>query len=76
MRALAARRVGLVLGYGDQDGGWDELELLFGRGARRLPGRGAATIDRIAGIDHNLTQDHACDWLLAHILAAVAPPLS
>lgn len=74
MRALAKRGVQVVLGYGQNDGGWGEFELLFGRNGRRLPGRATTTIDRIDGIDHNLTQDHACDWLLAHIVAAVATP--
>ena len=68
LRALARRNVKIFLGYGETDGGFDELELLFGRDGRRLPGRSNISLDRIAGVDHNLTQDAAGPWLLNHVL--------
>ena len=72
LQRLRERNTRVFLGYSGADPGYRELQLLFGPNGRRLRSHTNLTIGLVDGADHNLSQDHACDWLLERIKACVA----
>jgi alpha-beta hydrolase superfamily lysophospholipase len=65
---LRARGVKIFLGFGANDEGFAELQLLFGEQGRRLASYPNIELGFTENIDHNLSQPHARDWLFAAIL--------
>jgi len=71
MDALAARRVNVLLAYSHGDDSPREMELLFGRDGKHMPGRQNIEIHRLDGVDHNFSQAHAIEWLTAKMIAMI-----
>ena len=71
LAALRARGVKIFLGYSAGDEGRGELELHFGEHGKRLAADPNVRLAFIENTDHNLTQPHARQWLLASIFASL-----
>jgi pimeloyl-ACP methyl ester carboxylesterase len=71
LSSLHARGVKVFLGFGANDEGVAELHLLFGARRRRLEKYPNMRLGFIENADHNLSQTHAREWLLAAILEGV-----
>jgi pimeloyl-ACP methyl ester carboxylesterase len=72
LSALLARGAEVFLGYSAKDGGFDELKLMFGPPDRLRAAHATLDIGLVAETDHNFSQDHACEWMLARIKYVVA----
>jgi len=69
MNALAERNVNVLLAYSAGDDSPKEMELLFGRDGKRLPGRENIAIHHIEGVDHNFSQAHAIQWMTTQMIS-------